>query len=439
MRLTAQARAGRCPTGGPGLRHRRGHGPCISGRATRVRPRAGRTGRRRSTVVPPSGARDRVRPDCAYIHRDSSATATRNCSGRSTFRSIRAATATPSSPVKRLRPSATDPPRRRTVIDFSGKRPSLVDRRTAAGRVVRLRCSAPSLTSPRRPRPSSCPTGSTRTSAWRRTARRCGSWDRHPPLPLRARRQPHLRRPGRPLRAVVIPARPRKPRDKARRENCVLIAQRWILARCAGRPSAELGPLTPRSASCSTASDRPMEAERQPPRSERSTARLHAAAGPLTSSGSGSVNIDSLSSHVYSVPTSAEGPRPRRSRSVRPRTGAARPSTVANAAQRPPAHAECGRRAEGSAGTRRTDDRTRRRSQAVRTQRAIAPAGACNGAASRNIRLRGPRGHSGRYRPQEHPQRRQDHLPLEPRERDADARQYPGADYSPQPPPRRTI
>ena len=34
--------------------------------------------------------------------------------------------------------------------------------------------------------------------------------------------------------AVVVPARPRKPRDKAALENCVLIAQRWILARLMG-------------------------------------------------------------------------------------------------------------------------------------------------------------------------------------------------------------
>ena len=29
---------------------------------------------------------------------------------------------------------------------------------------------------------------------------------------------------------VIIPARPRKPKDKAKVENAVLVAQRWILA-----------------------------------------------------------------------------------------------------------------------------------------------------------------------------------------------------------------
>ena len=43
--------------------------------------------------------------------------------------------------------------------------------------------------------------------------------------------------------AVVIPARPRKPRDKAAVENCVLIAQRWILARLRDQTFFELGPL----------------------------------------------------------------------------------------------------------------------------------------------------------------------------------------------------
>ena len=39
--------------------------------------------------------------------------------------------------------------------------------------------------------------------------------------------RPATRHPG----AVVLPARPRKPRDKAAAEGSVLVAQRWILAR----------------------------------------------------------------------------------------------------------------------------------------------------------------------------------------------------------------
>jgi transposase len=43
--------------------------------------------------------------------------------------------------------------------------------------------------------------------------------------------------------AVVIPARPRKPRDKAKVETMVLVAQRWILARLRKRTFFELDEL----------------------------------------------------------------------------------------------------------------------------------------------------------------------------------------------------
>jgi transposase len=43
--------------------------------------------------------------------------------------------------------------------------------------------------------------------------------------------------------AVVIPARPRKPRDKAKVETMVLVAQRWILARLRKRSFFDLGEL----------------------------------------------------------------------------------------------------------------------------------------------------------------------------------------------------
>ena len=43
--------------------------------------------------------------------------------------------------------------------------------------------------------------------------------------------------------AVVVPARPRKPRDKAAVEGSVLLAQRWILARLRDQTFFELGPL----------------------------------------------------------------------------------------------------------------------------------------------------------------------------------------------------
>ena len=77
--------------------------------------------------------------------------------------------------VKRLRPSMRQIHRagEKTFIDFSGKRPSLVDRRTVELRPVELFVSvlgASSLTYAEATETgSSCPTGSTRTSAWRST------------------------------------------------------------------------------------------------------------------------------------------------------------------------------------------------------------------------------------------------------------------------------
>ena len=42
---------------------------------------------------------------------------------------------------------------------------------------------------------------------------------------------------------TVVPARPRRPKDKAKVETAVLIAQRWILARLRNRVFFELGEL----------------------------------------------------------------------------------------------------------------------------------------------------------------------------------------------------
>ena len=51
------------------------------------------------------------------------------------------------------------------------------------------------------------------------------------PVPLRAGRAADLRRLGAHYQTVVIPARPAKPRDKAKVEVAVQVAERWILAR----------------------------------------------------------------------------------------------------------------------------------------------------------------------------------------------------------------
>ena len=54
--------------------------------------------------------------------------------------------------------------------------------------------------------------------------------------------------------AVVIPARPGKARDKAKVEAMVLVAQRWILARLRNRTFFSSPSSTPRSGSCSSSS-----------------------------------------------------------------------------------------------------------------------------------------------------------------------------------------
>ena len=168
----------------------------------------------------PVPVRDRVRPDCAYIHRElkrdgvtlqllweehlqvhpSGYRYTQFCE---LYRQW----------VKRLRPSMRQIHRagEKTFIDFSGKRPSLVDRRTGELRPVELFVSvlgASRLTYAEATRTQQLPDwvnahirmaeyfgGSTTMWVPRPAEKR-----HHPPLPLRARRQPHLLRLGRPLR-----------------------------------------------------------------------------------------------------------------------------------------------------------------------------------------------------------------------------------------------
>jgi transposase len=50
--------------------------------------------------------------------------------------------------------------------------------------------------------------------------------------------------------AAVLPARPRRPRDKAKVEQAVLIVERWLLGRLRHRTSSVWRMLTRRSPSC---------------------------------------------------------------------------------------------------------------------------------------------------------------------------------------------
>ena len=136
---------------------------------------------------------DRIRPDCAYIHRELKRDSVTlqllweeyaqihpDGYGRTQFCEIYRQW------TRRLRPSMRQVHRagEKTFIDYSGKRPSLVDRRTGE------------LRQPHDRRPSSCTDW---ILAWWSTVI-VPRPAQEPPLPLRARRQPHLRGPGHPLR-----------------------------------------------------------------------------------------------------------------------------------------------------------------------------------------------------------------------------------------------
>ena len=158
--------------------------------------------------------------------------------------------------ARRLRPSMRQVHRagEKTFIDFSGKRPTLVDRRTGELRPVELFVAVLGASS--------------LTYAEATATQQLGDWvDAHVhmveyfggtttlwvPDQLRSaitrpcRYEPEVNRTYADLAAhygaVVIPARPRKPRDKALVETSVLVAQRWILARLRDQTFFELGPL----------------------------------------------------------------------------------------------------------------------------------------------------------------------------------------------------
>ena len=226
-RFTTQARARTVPPGGgAGVRRRRGDGQSLSaeGGATWARLAvAGRFGRRgaRGSIVStrragarPDPARLRVHPPRAQARQRHAAVLWEEYAqihpdgyGRTQFCEIYRQW------TRRLRPSMRQVHRagEKTFIDYSGKRPSLVDRRTGELRRVELFVAvlgASSLT-------YAAATETQQLPDWidahirmveyfgRRyhvVGPRPAQERHHPPLPLRARRQPHLRGPGHPLR-----------------------------------------------------------------------------------------------------------------------------------------------------------------------------------------------------------------------------------------------
>ena len=208
-------------------------------------------------------AQDRVRPDCAYIHRELKrdgvtlqllweeyAQVHSHGYRYSQFCEIYRQWA------RRLRPSMRQVHRagEKTFIDFSGKRPGLVDRHTGELRRVELFVAVLGAS------------GFTYTEAtatqqlpdWVGAHTRMveyfgGTTALWVPDQLKSaitrpcRYEPGVNRTYEDLAAhygaVVVPARPRKPKDKAAVEGAVLLAQRWILARLRDQTFFSLGAL----------------------------------------------------------------------------------------------------------------------------------------------------------------------------------------------------
>ena len=134
---------------------------------------------------------------------------------------------------RRLRPSMRQVHRagEKTFVDFSGKRPTLVDRRTGELRPVELFVAALGASSLTYAEATATQQLADWVTAHIHMVEYCGGattlWIPDQlksaitrPCPLRARRQPHLRGPGRPLRRRRHPGAPQKaPRQGGRRDQ----------------------------------------------------------------------------------------------------------------------------------------------------------------------------------------------------------------------------
>jgi len=158
--------------------------------------------------------------------------------------------------AKKLKPSMRQEHRagEKTFMDFSGKRPHLIDRKTGEEIPVELFVAALG---------ASCYTYAEATTTqklhdWISAHTRMveyfsGTTEIWVPDQLKSgvtrpcRYEPGVNRSYQELAAhygaVVVPARPGKARDKAKVESMVLVAQRWILARLRNRSFFELGEL----------------------------------------------------------------------------------------------------------------------------------------------------------------------------------------------------
>ena len=195
--------------------------------------------------------RDRVRPDCAEIHRELTrigvtllllwqeyAQVHPDGYRYSQFCEIYRQWS------RRLRPSMRQVHRvgEKTFIDFSGKRPTIVDRHTGEERPVDLFVAVLGASSYTYAEATATQQVPDWVGAHTRMVEYFGGatalWvpdQLKSAITRSCRYEPGINRTYEELAAhygaVVVPARPRKPRDKAAVENGVLLAQRWILAR----------------------------------------------------------------------------------------------------------------------------------------------------------------------------------------------------------------
>ncbi len=199
----------------------------------------------------PAPARERMAPDCVWIHQELKRTGVTLALLWQEYRENHAHGYGYSQYcelyrrwAKKLKPSMRQQHRagEKTFIDFSGKRPQLIDRRTGEEIPVELFVAALG---------ASCYTYAEATetqklhdwiSAHTRMAEYfAGTTEIWVPDQLKSgitrpcRYEPGINRSYQDLAthygAVVVPARPGKAKDKAKVESMVLVAQRWILAR----------------------------------------------------------------------------------------------------------------------------------------------------------------------------------------------------------------
>ena len=212
----------------------------------------------------PALARERVAPDCSSIHQELKRVGVTLHLLWEEYRQVHAAQGYGYSQfcehyrrwAGRLKPSMRQQhcAGEKTFIDYSGKQPHLIDRKTGEERPLELFVAALGASCYTYAEASETQKLHDWISAHTRMAEYFGGvTELWVPDQLKSgvtrpcRYEPGVNRSYQELAAhygaVVVPARPGKARDKAKVESMVLVAQRWILARLRNRQFFELGEL----------------------------------------------------------------------------------------------------------------------------------------------------------------------------------------------------